>query len=37
VGYGDGRVTVHDINKGAVEETQFDFLETDNLFTDVAD
>ena len=37
VGFGDGRVSVHDINKGAVDETQFDFLETDNLFTDVAD
>jgi len=37
IGYGDGRASVHDINKGSVEETQFDFLETDNLFTEVAD
>lgn len=37
IGYGDGKVSVHDINSGAVDETQFDFLETDNLFTDIAD
>lgn len=37
IGYGDGRVAVHDINKGAIEETQFDFMQTDNLFTEVAD
>ena len=32
VGYGDGRVEVRDINKGAVEEEKFDFLDDDNLF-----
>lgn len=37
IGYGDGRVEVRDINKDTVEENQFDFLEEDNLFTDIAD
>lgn len=37
IGYGDGRVEVHDINNGKTEETRFDFLETDNLFSDIAD
>ncbi|KPP83664.1 MAG: ribose 5-phosphate isomerase RpiA [Rhodobacteraceae bacterium HLUCCA08] len=37
IGHGDGRVELRDINQGAVEETKFDFLETDNLFTDIAD
>jgi len=32
IGYGDGRVEVRDITKGAVEEEVFDFLEDDNLF-----
>ncbi len=36
-GYGDGRVAVHDINKGEVDETRYDFLETDNLFADLDD
>ena len=34
VGYGDGRVEVFDAANGAVEETRFDFLETENLFGD---
>jgi len=37
IGYGDGRVEVRDINKGSVEETTFDFLDEDNLFSDLAD
>ncbi len=37
IGYGDGRVEVRDINEGTVEETRFDFLETDNLFSDIAE
>ena len=37
IGYGDGRVEVQDINAGTTEETRFDFLETDNLFSDIAD
>ena len=37
IGYGDGRVEVNDLNKDAVEESKFDFLETDNLFSDIAD
>lgn len=34
VGYGDGRVETRDINEGSFHETQFDFLETDNIFVD---
>ena len=37
VGYGDGRVEVRDINKGTVEEERLDFVESDNLFTDLMD
>ncbi|MEO9819185.1 MAG: ribose-5-phosphate isomerase RpiA [Paracoccaceae bacterium] len=37
VGYGDGRVETRDINEGTVETDRIDFLETDNLFTDLAD
>lgn len=37
VGFGDGRVEVHDVNNGAVHETTFDFLDDDNLFADIAD
>lgn len=32
IGFGDGRVEVRDIAKGAVDEEIFDFLEDDNLF-----
>ncbi|TCP63112.1 ribose-5-phosphate isomerase [Rhodovulum bhavnagarense] len=35
VGHGDGRVEVRDINAGTVEEEKIDFLESDNLFTDL--
>ncbi len=37
LGYGDGRVETRDINEGAVEEDRLDFLETENLFTDLQD
>ena len=37
IGYGDGRVQVRDINAGTVEQERLDFLETDNLFADLAD
>ncbi len=37
VGHGDGRVETRDINRGEVEETHFDLLGPDNLFTDISD
>lgn len=37
IGYGDGRVEVRDINEGTVEKEKLDFVETDNLFTDLMD
>ncbi len=37
IGYGDGRVEVRDMGRGEVEETRFEFLETDNIFTEVAE
>lgn len=37
IGYGDGRVETRDINEGTVERDKLDFIETDNLFTDLAD
>ncbi|PIE13648.1 MAG: ribose 5-phosphate isomerase A [Rhodobacterales bacterium] len=37
IGYGDGRVEVRDINSGTVEEDRLDFVESDNLFTDLMD
>ena len=37
IGFGDGRVEVRDINEGTVEQDRLDFLESDNLFTDLAD
>jgi ribose 5-phosphate isomerase A len=37
VGYGDGRVETRDINQGTVEQDRLDFVENDNLFTDLAD
>lgn len=37
IGYGDGRVEVRDVNVGSVEHSRIDFLEADNLFTDIAD
>ena len=37
VGHGDGRVEVRDINAGTVEEEKIDFLESENLFSDLTD
>ncbi|SHM55527.1 ribose-5-phosphate isomerase [Roseovarius litoreus] len=37
VGYGDGRVETRDINEGTVAEDRLDFLESDNLFSDLQD
>ncbi|RYG90699.1 ribose-5-phosphate isomerase RpiA [Loktanella sp. IMCC34160] len=37
IGYGDGRVEVRDINEGSVEKEKFDFLDDDNLFSDLGD
>ena len=37
VGYGDGRVETRDINQGTIEQDRLDFVENDNLFTDLAD
>ena len=35
IGYGDGRCEVRDINEGTVRETRLDFVEDDNLFSDI--
>ncbi len=37
IGYGDGRVELRDINEGTIEHDRLDFVESDNLFTDLAD
>ena len=37
IGYGDGRVETRDINQGTVEHDRLDFVETDNLFSDLSD
>ncbi len=37
IGHGDGKVEVRDINAGTVEQNQIDFVENDNLFTDLAE
>ena len=37
LGYGDGRVETRDINEGTVEEDRLDFVETENLFSDLQD
>jgi len=37
IGHGDGRVEVRNINEGTVEESQVNFMESDNLFTDLAE
>jgi ribose 5-phosphate isomerase A len=37
VGYGDGRVETRDINQGTIQQDRLDFLESDNLFTDLTD
>ena len=36
IGHGDGRVERYDLH-GEAEETQFDFLASDNIFTDISD
>lgn len=35
IGHGDGKVEVRDINAGTVQEDRIDFLENDNLFSDL--
>ncbi|THD75668.1 ribose-5-phosphate isomerase RpiA [Thalassobius vesicularis] len=37
IGYGDGRVETRDINEGSVQHDRLDFVEADNLFTDLSD
>lgn len=37
VGYGDGRVEVRGINDGTVRQDRLDFVESDNLFSDLSD
>ncbi len=37
LGYGDGRVELRDINEGTVEHDKLDFVDSDNLFTDLAE
>ena len=37
IGHGDGRVEVRDINAGTVAEERVDFLESENLFSDLGD
>lgn len=37
LGYGNGRVELRDINEGTVQEEQLDFVESENLFTDMMD
>lgn len=37
LGYGDGRVETRDINEGTVAEDRLEFVETENLFSDMQD
>ncbi|MDX2483701.1 ribose-5-phosphate isomerase RpiA [Antarcticimicrobium sediminis] len=37
IGYGDGRVEMRDINEGTIEHDRLDFVESENLFTDLSD
>lgn len=37
VGFGDGRVEIRDINEGTTEVERFDFLQNDNIFTEIGD
>ena len=37
IGYGDGKVEVRDINEGTVDTERLDFVESDNLFSDLSD
>ncbi|MEM6941566.1 MAG: ribose-5-phosphate isomerase RpiA [Pseudomonadota bacterium] len=36
IGYGDGRLEMRDINEGTVANERLDFVETDNLFSDLS-
>ncbi|WP_146587612.1 ribose-5-phosphate isomerase RpiA [Puniceibacterium confluentis] len=37
IGHGTGRVELRDINAGTVQEDRLEFVETDNLFSDLGD
>ncbi|MBV1926217.1 MAG: ribose-5-phosphate isomerase RpiA [Rhodobacteraceae bacterium] len=37
IGFGDGKVELRDINEGTVTHDRLDFVESENLFTDLAD
>ena len=37
IGFGDGRVELRDINEGTIEHDRLDFVESDNLFSDLAE
>jgi ribose 5-phosphate isomerase A len=37
IGFGDGKVELRDINEGTVTHDKLDFVESDNLFTDLAE
>ena len=37
IGHGDGRVEVKDINSGTTEQEVIDFIDTENLFSDLAE
>ncbi len=37
IGHGDGRVELRDINEGTIEQDRLDFVESDNLFSDMLD
>ena len=37
IGYGDGRCEVRDINAGTIEENMLDFVESENVFSDLED
>lgn len=37
LGHGNGKVETRDINEGTVEEDRLDFMESDNLFSDLQD
>jgi len=37
LGFGDGRVELRDINEGTIEHDKLDFVESENLFTDLSD
>ncbi|MBZ8119780.1 ribose-5-phosphate isomerase RpiA [Roseovarius sp. LXJ103] len=37
IGHGDGKVELRDINEGTVQTDRLDFVDSDNLFTDMMD